>query len=171
MLVLRLVTNGRAVTEATVNGLTFSDFAGSVTHPGKVVSVGAEGEERQNQECQLAGQIAASTDAINGSQLYVTNNVLGNVAKTGTAVIGGDTTVDADGNITGGNIAGTGATNVSDAIIAARTGLKACTGPVTVTSKEDADKDGKLTYTVGVETVDLTNVAQGNESWFSGSSC
>ncbi len=55
-------------TEATVNGVTYSGFAG--TSPVATVSVGSEGSERTITNV-AAGRITAdSTDAINGSQLY-----------------------------------------------------------------------------------------------------
>ncbi|MDI9701319.1 cell surface protein, partial [Burkholderia cenocepacia] len=53
---------------ATVNGVTFSGFAGA--KPVGVVSVGDAGKERQVTNV-AAGQVTStSTDAINGSQLY-----------------------------------------------------------------------------------------------------
>lgn len=56
------------VSSATVGSTTFSSFAGA--NPTSVVSVGAVGSERQITNV-AAGQIsAASTDAVNGSQLY-----------------------------------------------------------------------------------------------------
>lgn len=59
---------------ATVGNTSFGTFAG--TSPYGVVSVGAEGKERQIINV-AAGQITAtSTDAINGSQLYVTNKIV-----------------------------------------------------------------------------------------------
>ncbi|WFF39152.1 YadA-like family protein [Moraxella nasibovis] len=54
---------------ATVNGITYGNFAGSA--PKSAVSVGAKDSERQIQHV-AAGRITAdSTDAINGSQLYM----------------------------------------------------------------------------------------------------
>ncbi|WP_155734012.1 YadA-like family protein [Moraxella catarrhalis] len=58
-----------AVNNATVNGLTLENFAGTSAENG-VVSVGHEGGERQIVNVG-AGQISAtSTDAVNGSQLH-----------------------------------------------------------------------------------------------------
>ncbi|WP_064641366.1 YadA-like family protein, partial [Moraxella catarrhalis] len=58
-----------AVNNATVNGLTLENFAGTSAENG-VVSVGREGGERQIVNVG-AGQISAtSTDAVNGSQLH-----------------------------------------------------------------------------------------------------
>ena len=63
------------VASATVNDVTYGNFAGS--QPKSVVSVGKKGEERQVQNV-AAGQINSdSTDAINGSQLYAVAEKLG----------------------------------------------------------------------------------------------
>lgn len=62
---------------ATVNGVTYSGFAGNA--PKSVVSFGKAGEERQLVNV-AAGKISAtSTDAINGSQLYMVANQVGNL--------------------------------------------------------------------------------------------
>lgn len=102
------------VTEATVGKLTYSGFAGN--NPQSVVSVGTEGAERQIVNVG-AGQInATSTDAINGSQLYATQDVINNVAGSVTTVLGGNSKVDGKGNITMTNIGGTGENTIHDAI-------------------------------------------------------
>ncbi|WP_316167682.1 MULTISPECIES: hypothetical protein [unclassified Bradyrhizobium] len=63
---------------ATINGTTYN-FAG--TSPTSVVSVGASGSERQITNV-AAGQISAtSTDAINGSQLYATNQAIDTLSQ------------------------------------------------------------------------------------------
>ncbi|WP_315766205.1 hypothetical protein [Bradyrhizobium sp. SZCCHNS2005] len=62
----------------TINGTTYN-FAG--TSPTSVVSVGATGSERQITNV-AAGQISAtSTDAINGSQLYATNQAIDTLSQ------------------------------------------------------------------------------------------
>lgn len=67
----------------TIQGQTY-DFAGAA--PVGVVSVGAPGAERQIQNV-AAGQISAtSTDAINGSQLYATNQAINNIVVGGTGI-------------------------------------------------------------------------------------
>ena len=59
----------KPVNEATVQSITYSGFAGNT--PVATVSVGSEGKERQVVNVG-AGEISAtSTDAINGSQLYL----------------------------------------------------------------------------------------------------
>ncbi|UOO81751.1 YadA-like family protein [Uruburuella testudinis] len=107
-----------SVNEATVNDIAYSGFAGNT--PTSAFSVGAAGSERQIQNV-AAGQISeTSTDAINGSQLYLVTDRLGNVANSVVNVLGGDAAVDNQGNITMGGdtdgIGGTGETNIDDAI-------------------------------------------------------
>ena len=104
-----------AVTEATVGKLTYGGFAG--TDATAVVSVGKEGDHTRQIINMGAGEISAtSTDAINGSQLYATNDVINNVATTVTSVLGGTAKVDSKGNITMTDIGGTGENTVHDAI-------------------------------------------------------
>lgn len=85
------------VKNGTVNGVTYGDFAGTATG---IVSVGATGAERQIINV-APGQISAtSTDAINGSQLYLTQQALGNVAQSTANHLGGGSTVTTNGNLT-----------------------------------------------------------------------
>ena len=59
---------------ATVNGVTYSSFTGTPATSTHYVSVGAKGDERQIKNV-AAGKISEdSTDAINGSQLYLIAN-------------------------------------------------------------------------------------------------
>ncbi|MFZ7148501.1 YadA-like family protein [Avibacterium avium] len=127
---------GRAVktASATVNGITYSGFAGSNIGTSRVVSVGVadaaatdtapaiENQQRQIQNV-AAGRInATSTDAINGSQLYMVANTLGNVANTTTNILGGNATLDPNtGNITMTDIGGTDQNTINDAIKVAKT--------------------------------------------------
>jgi autotransporter adhesin len=70
------VAAANAVSSATIDGITYSGFAGAA--PTSVVSVGAAGAERQITNV-AAGRIdASSTDAINGSQLYSVADTLSN---------------------------------------------------------------------------------------------
>ncbi|MGQ0287263.1 hypothetical protein ACT2CV_08690 [Pasteurellaceae bacterium 22721_9_1] len=91
---------------ATVNGITYGEqaegdanaFAGN--NPTGVISVGAAGKERQIKNV-AAGKIAAeSTDAINGSQLYLTQNALDNLASSTANHLGGNSAVNSDGSLT-----------------------------------------------------------------------
>ncbi|HII3813641.1 TPA: YadA-like family protein [Pasteurella multocida] len=110
--------------EATVNTFKYSGFAG--TAPIATVSVGKAGAERTITNV-AAGRInATSTDAINGSQLYLALNALGNVGNTlVTNVLGGNAAIvkegDNAGTLTMSNIGGTGADTIDAAIAAVKT--------------------------------------------------
>ncbi|WP_338578177.1 YadA-like family protein [Neisseria leonii] len=118
-------TDRAATTEsqATLNGLTYGTFAGQGSAAKGVVSVGKAGGERQLINV-AAGKISAtSTDAINGSQLYATNQVLGNAANAVVQNFGGNARLNPNkqGDITFTNIGGTGKNTVHEAVAAART--------------------------------------------------
>ncbi|MGR3806217.1 YadA-like family protein [Pasteurella testudinis] len=68
-------TAATQVSSATVNGVTYSGFAGST--PTNAFSVGSAGAERQIQNVAAGRITATSTDAINGSQLYAVAEVAG----------------------------------------------------------------------------------------------
>ena len=112
------------------------------------VSVGSAGKERQIQNVAAGVISATSTDAINGSQLYATNNYLSNLATGVKNVLGGDAAVNNAGNLTMSNIGGTGKDNVNDAIAAANTKVAAGEN-ITVTPTTNAD--GSKTYTVATK--------------------
>ena len=112
------------------------------------VSVGSAGKERQIQNVAAGVISATSTDAINGSQLYATNNYLSNLAGGVKNVLGGDAAVDNAGNVTMSNIGGTGKGNVNDAIAAANTKVAAGDN-ITVTPTTNTD--GSKTYTVATK--------------------
>ena len=105
-------------TSATVGDLTFGNFAGNT--PESTLSIGSAGKERTITNV-AAGRISdSSTDAINGSQLYATQNVMNNIGTTAVGVLGGDAAIANDGTITMTNIGGTGKDNVHDAIAAVK---------------------------------------------------
>ena len=112
------------------------------------VSVGSAGKERQIQNVAAGVISATSTDAINGSQLYATNNYLSNLAGGVKNVLGGDAALTNDGHLTMTNIGGTGKDNVNDAIAAANTKVAAGDN-ITVTPTTNAD--GSKTYTVATK--------------------
>ncbi|WP_373777108.1 YadA-like family protein [Glaesserella sp.] len=88
-------------TEATVNGVTYSGFAGTTAN--STVSVGTEGNERTITNV-AAGRISAtSTDAINGSQLYMIASELTDLIDSipNAAASGGNWTISTDANGTG----------------------------------------------------------------------
>ena len=146
-------TNATQVTSATVGGLTYGNFAGNGSVAvGDQVSVGNTGFERQIKHVAPGEISSGSTDAINGSQLYATQQVLGNVGNTVKTVLGGNAAIDADGNITMTNIGGTGQNTIHDAIQAAKTKVQAAdNSPVTVTGTGSSTDP----YKVGVNTVTL----------------
>ena len=59
-----------AINNATVGGHAYTEFAGVVSNPNRVLSVGAAGAERQIKNVGSGEISATSTDAVNGSQLY-----------------------------------------------------------------------------------------------------
>ena len=112
------------------------------------VSVGAVGKERQIQNVAAGVISATSTDAINGSQLYATNNYMNNFAGDVKTKLGGNAALGNDGHLTMTNIGGTGKDNVNDAIAAANTKVAAGDN-ITVTPTTNAD--GSKTYTVATK--------------------
>ena len=143
-----------STTTATVGSFTYSGFAG--TAPTSTVSIGNSGAERTLTNL-AAGRIAAdSTDAINGSQLYATQNVLGNVAKTTKDIIGGNTTLNPNtGELSVTNIGNTGKNNIHDAIKFATTTVKA--GNNTTVNKANAANE----YTVNAWDTTVSAKANG----------
>ncbi len=126
-----------------------SSYTAAATTPSSVVSVGAAGTERQIQNV-AAGVISAnSTDAINGSQLYATNNYLSNLATTTQGVLGGNAAVSPNGTLSMSDIGGTGKNTVNDAIAAAKTEVEAGTNVSSVTSATGAN--GQTVYTVNAD--------------------
>ncbi|ENU22386.1 hypothetical protein F993_02835, partial [Acinetobacter proteolyticus] len=99
----------------TVGGVTY-DYAG--TTPSSVVSVGSEGNERQVTNVAAGRVSETSTDAINGSQLYSTQQALGNLADSTANHLGGGSTVNPDGTISAPSyiVNETPINNVGDAI-------------------------------------------------------
>ncbi|MCO4167562.1 YadA-like family protein [Actinobacillus suis] len=137
---------------ANVNGLTYSGFEGS--QPTSVVSVGSVTQKRQIQNV-AAGQISAtSTDAINGSQLYATQQVLSNTANTVKTILGGNSQLANTGRITMSDIGNTGKTTVHDAIAAVKENVAA--GKNTQVTQVSAP-NGSTTYTVDAWNTTVTN--------------
>ena len=112
------------------------------------VSVGSAGKERQIQNVAAGVISATSTDAINGSQLYATNNYINNFAGDVKTKLGGNAALGKDGHLTMTNIGGTGKDNVNDAIAAANTKVEAGDN-ITVTPITNSD--GSKTYTVATK--------------------
>ena len=105
------------VTSATVNGITYGTFAGKVSDTGRFVSVGAKGDERKIINVAAGNISATSTEAINGSQLYMVTGALSNLANTTAKGFGNNSTVNQDGTITPKiNYGGNTYNNVEDAL-------------------------------------------------------
>ena len=133
---------------AMVGDLIYSGFAGAA--PVATVSVGDAGKERTITNV-AAGRINnTSTDAINGSQLYWTQDAISNIGKSTKNILGGNAAMDNRGNITMTNIGDTGKNTVHDAIKASRTEVKGGTNIAKVEKTQDAN-DGHDIYTVNAD--------------------
>lgn len=66
-------------TQANINGINYSGFAGVGSARNGVTSVGASGKERQVINVASGKVSSDSTDAINGSQLYAVVNTVGGI--------------------------------------------------------------------------------------------
>ena len=138
-------TNATTEASATLNNLTYGTFAGQVTDSGMQVSVGAVGAERQIKNVGSGAISATSTDGINGSQLYATNSILGNLANTTKNILGGNAALNPNGSLTMTNIGGTGKNNIHDAIAAAKTTVTQGTNMVVTPTN---NPDGSTNYEV-----------------------
>ena len=121
---------------ATVNGISYSGFAGDA--PDSTVSVGSDSLKRTVTNV-AAGRInATSTDAINGSQLYLTQAAIGNVGTTIKNILGGNAALGTDGKLSMTNIGGTGKNTIHEAIQAANNNANAANAGFTITADDDA---------------------------------
>ena len=137
-----------SITEATVGKLTYGGFAG--TDATAVVSVGAKGDHTRQIINVGAGEISVtSTDAINGSQLYATNDVINNLGTTVVNVLGGNADLDSKGNITMTNVGGTGENTVHDAIKHNADKIAANTVNITNNANNIADNSMRITTNEG----------------------
>ncbi|WP_075494221.1 hypothetical protein, partial [Campylobacter geochelonis] len=145
---------GVSVTSSSVKvgdkTLTFSGYAGEGSQTNGVVSVGKVDGERQIVNVAAGEVSATSTDAINGSQLYVTNKVIADFSANPTlttfnkenwqsALGDGKNEKDSTGLITGKTL--------NEAIGGIKPVEVAAGSNATVSSETN---DGKVTYTVGV---------------------
>ncbi|QLB17048.1 hypothetical protein A6B40_05315 [Mannheimia varigena] len=140
------IATAARIDSATVGSLTYSGFAGDEdVAAGDYVSVGSADNERQI-KFVAPGKIASdSTDAINGSQLYATNNVMNNIASSVNSTFGGNSQLNPNGTITYTNIGGTGKNTIEEAIKAAKTEVKPGSNIHVASSKGD---NGQDIYTV-----------------------
>ncbi|MBF6025000.1 ESPR-type extended signal peptide-containing protein [Lysobacter niastensis] len=117
------VSAATPTTSGVVGGTTYT-YAGGAPMAGGVVSVGAAGAERQIQNVAAGRVDANSTDAVNGSQLFATNQKVDqnttditNIVSNGTGIkyfhansIGGDSSANGSDSVAIGPSAVTGAT-------------------------------------------------------------
>ncbi|WP_338691795.1 ESPR-type extended signal peptide-containing protein [Neisseria leonii] len=136
------------VASAESNGLKFGNFAGQASTEKGVVSFGSGGKERQLINV-AAGQISeTSTDAVNGSQLYATNKVLGNLADSVKTNFGKSAKLDSDGKIVFDNIGDTAKNTIHEAVLASRES-------VTAGAKSGIEVDPVTNDATGAKTFDL----------------
>ncbi|HDL5698994.1 TPA: YadA-like family protein [Mannheimia haemolytica] len=131
---------------ATVGKLTYSGFKGDeAIETGDYVSVGSDANTRQVKFVAPGNISKDSTDAINGSQLYATNDVMNNIATSVNSTFGGNSQLNPNGTITYTNIGGTGKNTIDEAIKAAKTEVKQGTN---VNVAKTNGTDGHDIYTV-----------------------
>ncbi len=154
----------KAYTQQAINGFTYN-YAGGAENFG-VVSVGNPTQTRRIQNMSPGLISATSTDGVNGSQLYAVGSVLGNLANTTAAGIGGGTTVNPDGTLNiqltvGGNTF----TTIQDALNAMpSTGGTAPgpVGPVNPNSVAYDDGNHNTVTLTGPNGTTITNLAPGS---------
>ena len=113
------------------------------------VSFGSTTQQRQLKNV-AAGEISkTSTDAINGSQLFATNDVLGNLANSTTNTLGGNATLNSDGSISMTNIGGSQKNTIHEAIAASTTEVAEGTNIASV--DKSAGTNGQDIYTVNAK--------------------
>ncbi|MFP5082386.1 YadA-like family protein [Acinetobacter pittii] len=143
------VSDATQESEVNLNGLTYGNFAGQVTNTGMQLSVGSAGAERQIKNVGSGAISETSTDAINGSQLYATNNILGNVANSTIDILGGDAVLNSNGTLSMSNIGGTGQNTIDSATAASRTEVVAGTNVTDVV--KTTGSNGQDIYTVNAK--------------------
>ncbi|EXI61611.1 ESPR-type extended signal peptide-containing protein [Mannheimia granulomatis] len=155
-------TNATKEDSATVNGITYGNFKGDENVAvGDQVSVGYGGQERQIKHVAPGAINATSTDAINGSQLYATQNILGNLANSVKTEFGGNAALNpTTGVVTFSNIGNTGKDTIHDAIAAVKEDVVAGTNIVSVGKTIAAN--GSTTYTINAKDT-TASVATGDK--------
>lgn len=162
--------------DATVNGVTYSGFAGNT--PVATVSVGTSGQERTITNVAAGRVNATSTDAINGSQLYILANDLQNKATAANSkVAAGSNIVVTPNTSTDGSTTYTVATSpdlVVDSVTAGNTVLNnggvtisngAAGSPVSLTQSGLDNGGNKITnVAAGTDATDAVNVSQLNSA-------
>ncbi len=138
---------------ATLGNFTYGNFAGKTSSG--TVSVGVAGKSTRQIQNISAGRITKdSTDAINGSQLYATNQVLDNVAQSTKNILGGNMVVAANGTLSMTNIGDTGKDSIHEAIKSIKENNKNTQSTVTAGKnlelKTTSNADGTKNYHLSV---------------------
>ncbi|MDP8175538.1 ESPR-type extended signal peptide-containing protein, partial [Phocoenobacter skyensis] len=144
-----------------INGLKYKEFSGIADG---VVSVGKTAHEKQIINVAPGEISQTSTDAINGSQLYATTIVLGNVATSVKDNLGGNAAIDENGNITFTDIGGTGKDTIQEAIAFNKGNIETNTANIegnrtAIATKADKNADNLSVADVNAWTVKLNNEA------------
>ena len=124
------------VSNVSVNGITYTGFAADTV--ASTVSVGSAGGERAITNVGAGRINATSTDAINGSQLYLTQAAIGNVGTTIKNILGGNAALGTDGKLSMTNIGGTGKNTIHEAIQAANNNANAANAGFKIKADDDA---------------------------------
>ncbi len=147
---------------AKIGSLTYGNFKGDEgVEAGDYVSVGNATNARQIKFVAPGNISATSTDAINGSQLYATNDVMNNIATSVNSTFGGNSQLNPNGTITYTNIGETGKDTIHDAIKAAKTQVKQ--GSNVNVSK--ATVDGTDVYTVNAYNTTVSAVTTNGKNY------
>ncbi|WGE64083.1 YadA-like family protein [Actinobacillus equuli subsp. haemolyticus] len=159
-------------TEATINGITYGNFAGKGLSGNGVVSIGKANSERQLINVAAGKVSETSTDAINGSQLYAVANKLseGWVIANGTKV--GDVKLNNQVNFLAGNantnveVKANGTTGIYDVVISALNTASTAAGIeyYSVNSTVAENKDNKGATASNAMAAGPKASATGNES-------
>ncbi|WGE47499.1 YadA-like family protein [Actinobacillus equuli] len=159
-------------TEATINGITYGNFAGKGLSGNGVVSIGKANSERQLINVAAGKVSETSTDAINGSQLYAVANKLseGWVIANGTKV--GDVKLNNQVNFLAGNantnveVKANGTTGIYDVVISALNTASTAAGIeyYSVNSTVANNKDNKGATASNAMAAGPKASATGNES-------
>ncbi|WP_199721016.1 ESPR-type extended signal peptide-containing protein, partial [Neisseria chenwenguii] len=142
----------QATSDAKIGSIAYGGFAGA--NPTATVSIGKKNQERTLTNLAAGRITAESTDAVNGSQLYATDNVINTLGSSVGAVLGGTAKMGSDGTVTMTDIGGTGKNTVHEAIRAGKTEVQKGTNIADVIAGKGSD--GQTVYTVNAEG---TNVA------------
>ncbi|MDP8172844.1 ESPR-type extended signal peptide-containing protein, partial [Pasteurella skyensis] len=144
-----------------INGLKYKEFSGFADG---VVSVGKTAHEKQIINVAPGEISQTSTDAINGSQLYATTIVLGNVATSVKDNLGGNAAIDENGTITFTDIGGTGKDTVQEAIAFNKGNIETNIANINGNRTAIATKADKNADNLSVDDVDAWTVKLNNEA-------